>query len=125
MKIMKTSVMHTVTSYDYNTIKVISSDILDIVRDFYGDDAEQKLRGSGLYEDYDEGGLAIYSLNLSANIFEAMPSVVTEEELQEYTITYFRENEMWPMEKPIAEIHRYTMDVALPLFVKAGLLETA
>lgn len=125
MKIMKTSVMHAVMSYDYNTIKVISSNILGIIRDFYGEDAERKLRDSGLYEDYDEGGLGISRLNLSANIFEAMPNIVTEEELREHTINYFREMEMWPMEKPIAEIHRYTMDVALPLFVKAGLLETA
>lgn len=106
----------------YSTIKNLEPDTLDRFREFYGDDAVRKIRESGLYEEMGEY-LYLTACNLSANIFEGMPGVVTEEELSDYLAWYMKENGMWPTERPVAELVRYSVDVALPLFVNAGLLE--
>lgn len=127
MKITKTSVMHALLAYsEYGTIKVLEPPVLTQLNDFYGSDSVRKLRESGLYElDVEQVG-DLYMMttgNLSANIFETMPNILTEEELADYVAQYMKENGMWPTERPIAEIVRYTMEVALPKYVNAGLLE--
>lgn len=125
MKIAKTSVMHALIAWnDYKTTKVLDPPTLTKVGDFYGPDSVLKIRGSGLYEEEYGGDLYLTACNLSANIFETMPNIVTEEELADFIAQYMKENGMWPTERPIAEIVRYTVEVALPKFVNAGLLET-
>lgn len=126
MKIAKTSVMHALIAYgEYSTIKVLEPPMLTQLGEFYGSDSVQKLRESGLYEEeYVGGDLYLRDGNLSANIFESMPNIVTEEELADFIAQYMRENGMWPTEKPMAEIVGYSIEVALPKFVSAGLLET-
>lgn len=127
MHIMKSSVMQAImTSNEYNaTIKLITPDVLDVIRNIYGEEAVRKLRTSELYEEdsYDKE-LLLRQCNLSANIFEYMPGVITEEELPGIISAYMKENGMWPTVRPVQELARYSLDVALPLFVKAGLLET-
>ncbi len=128
MKITRTSLMYALLDEDYlRTIKVLMPDTLDKMEEFYGHEVIQKLKDSGLYSTDDvylgeEGYVVRY--NLSANIFETMPGVTDEHELPEFIAGYFKENGMWPMVKTPDEIARYSLDVALPLFVKAGLLET-
>lgn len=124
MKIAKTSIMHALVEFsDYSTIKVLEPAMLDKLSEYYGSDVVRKIRESGLYEQ--EGDyLYLGPCNLSANIFEEMPNIVTEEELADLVAGYMKDNGMWPTEKPISEIIRYTVDVALPQFTSAGLLET-
>lgn len=125
MRIAKTSIMHALLAYsDYSTIKTLEPLMLTQISDFYGSDAVRKIRESSLYEEeYGGDNLYLTACNLSANIFETMPNIVTEEELADFMAQYMKENGMWPTERPIAEIVRYTVEVALPKFVNAGLLE--
>lgn len=129
MRITKTSLMHALLEEEYiRTIKVLMPDTLDRMEEFYGHEAIQKLKDSGLYDTgtgyFAEDGYVI-RYNLSANIFEEMPGVTEDHELPEFIAGYFKKNGMWPMIKTPSEIARFSLDVALPLFVKAGLLETA
>lgn len=127
MKITKSSIMHAILSGEeyIATIKYLPVGVLSMISGYYGDDAVQKIRNSGLYEQepYDEGGLILAHSNLSANVFEQMPNIIAEEELPEVITAYMKENGLWPLEKPIADITRYSIEVALPAFVNAGLLE--
>lgn len=129
MKIMKTSLMYYLLAEGYGgTIKVLQPEVISKVKEFYGEEAVQRLESSGLYTREDEYGYVSYYLsgfNLSFNIFETMPGVVTDSELREYIAQYMKENGMWPTEKPLDEITRYSVDVVLPKFVEAGLLETS
>lgn len=129
MKITKTSIMHALIAYSgYGTIKVLESGTLTKISEFYGSGSVQKIRESGLYEEeyegeYLGGTLYLTACNLSANIFETMPGILTEEELADVVAQYMKDMGMWPTVRPIAEIVRYTKEVALPKFVNAGLLE--
>ena len=129
MKIMKTSLMYYLLAENYGgTIKVIGQETLEKVKEFYGVEVLRKLESSGLYLREEEFGittLVLSNFNLSFNIFETMPGVVTEEGLLEYITSYMKENGMWPTEKPIDEITRYSIDGVLPKFVEAGLLEVS
>jgi len=122
MRITKTPLMYELIGEAYNeTIKMVLTDNLSR-------DTIQKLVDSGLYaeDEYGEGELSITTQNnLSVGIFETMPSPIDDYELPAYVETYFRMNGMWPMEKSPSEIAEYSLNVALPEFVRAGLLETS
>jgi len=106
------------------TMKYIWKPALDLVKEIHGQNALDLLKSSVLFEEgYEAGELIIDSRHsLSFNLFETMGSPITGDQFRSYIEDYFRMNEMWPMEKTTEEIARYSLDLVLPLFVKAGLL---
>ncbi len=123
MKIGKTSVMHALIAFsEYSTFKVIQRADLEKLREYYGEDAVRKIRDSGLYTN-DQEEMFLDKLYLTANLIDGMPYIITDDELREFTLKYFEDNGMWPMDKSIDEIHGYTINIAIPQFVAAGMLE--
>ncbi len=122
MQIMKTQLMYDLLSKTfYETHKNLFTDDIQMVREKHGQQALKAMVDSGLYAD-DDDNMYITGYGLSANIFEGMPSPVTESELREYFEYYMKDNEMWPLTRSLDELVAYTVNIALPVYVKAGLL---
>ena len=124
MQITKTSLMYTLLSKTfYETHKTIMDEgDLQMVRDAHGQQALDLFVSSGLYEEDRPDGLFVTGHSLSANFFEEMGSPVTEQELGDFIEYYMKTNEMWPMIRTRQELLDYTMKVALPVYVRGGLL---
>jgi len=127
MGIKKTSITFSILAEDYGTLKYLRSETLDMIKKFYGEEALQRILNSGAYEQYPSseysGSELVPKAYLSAGIFEWMPDMTEESELEEYITRYMKENGMWPVDITLDVMVRYTKEVALPQFISAGLLE--
>ena len=123
MKILFTSLTYSLYEKGYTkSIKYFDYESVHAAREFYGDEVIQKFIDSGLYSEED-GEIFLDKYHLTANFLDGMPGILDTEDLEEYIIQYFKENEMWPMEKTPTEIARFSIDVSFPVFASAGLIE--
>jgi len=122
MTITKTPLMYALLSSTlYQTHKSLREEDMDMIRASFGESVLQQLKDSDLYE-YDGDTLYIAQHFLSANIFEEIADPITEENMGEFMEYYMKNNGMWPLERSIPELVSYSMNTALPSYIKAGLL---
>lgn len=122
MNIMKSQITFAILAEEYGTLKILREETLKMISDFYGEEAVQKIRTSGAYKT--EYGDFVPTAYLTAGMIDEMPNAgIDSWEMEPYIIEYMKNNGMWPTEVPIESIVRYTNEVAIPLFVNAGLLE--